>query len=353
MAEKKSYEREMILTPTNYNIWKPVIRTTLKAKENAFRFCESFHNPQDLTSEERTLFYFAVKLILRSVDSSLNSIIRPPLFNTDDDDNPHRLWTAIEAYFLPQSTDARHAGKLLFFHIIMLPEEDTTSFINRVTAAARQVNELVDKAFPNWRVRIRGWSSQIENPPPFPFYPPGYINEDDMISVILCSIRHFYNTEYPTIRQAKLSFNDLCDHIRNTCINKTTSTHITIDAMQASFLSKAQIDFSINSSIDPSDEQLRLLHTKKRHSNTSSSFIQPPKKLRQDPPTAPSLNGQEFYCLLHEENDSHNTDQCRILRSCKSTSDIDKAKRNWLWKRKEKLNAIAFEQPFPNSSDSD
>jgi hypothetical protein len=31
----------------------------------------------------------------------------------------------------------------------MLFEENTTSFINKVMAAARQVNELVDKAFPN------------------------------------------------------------------------------------------------------------------------------------------------------------------------------------------------------------
>jgi hypothetical protein len=116
------------------------------------------------------------------------------------------------------------------------------------------------------------------------------------------------------MRQTKLSF--------NTCINKTTSTHITIDAMQTSFISKSQIDFFINSSINPFDEQLRLLNTKKRHFNTSSSFIQPPKKLQQDSPR------QKFYYLLYEENDSHNTDQCRILRSYKSTSDIDKAKRN-------------------------
>lgn len=69
----------------------------------------------------------------------------------------------------------------------------------------------------------------------FPPYPPGYIQQDDMLSVIISSIKHFYPVEYPSIRNLDLSFEKLLDYIRDVCITQGMAELLMEEILQVFF----------------------------------------------------------------------------------------------------------------------
>lgn len=64
-------------------------------------------------------------------------------------------------------------------------------------------------------------------------YLPGYIQQDDMLLVIICSIRHFYPIQYPSIRNLDLPFERLLDHIHDVCVTQGTLEPLSDEILQS------------------------------------------------------------------------------------------------------------------------
>jgi len=88
-----------------FDIWKPIIRAFLRAYKEGDAFIYCITHVEDvakLEKDQRLCYFHALSTILATVDQdSLNYVIRPQLQNSTQDDDPNRLWEALEKHFLP------------------------------------------------------------------------------------------------------------------------------------------------------------------------------------------------------------------------------------------------------------
>ncbi len=398
MAEGKSLSLPKLTnTHKSFDVWKPIIRAFLRSyKEgDAFIYCTTHvEDVSKLSREQRSSYFHALSTILATVDQdSLNYVIRPPLQNSSQDDDPFRLWEALEKHFYPLAKESRHSGKLLFYALRMNPLEKPEAFIARVMDRARAINQLVDKENPDWRTKLEKSltvsSNALESSsspsssssssssqggrlwkadPIFPIFPPGYIQQDDMLSVIISSIRHFYPIEYPNIRSLDLPFDRLLDHIRDVCVTQGTSEPISEETLQAFYHNDPQVNMDMATvraiRLDerrqfskPPRKRIRLSsHQQQSHSthlpmlkaetqpsmlNTATS--QGDMLVQSSPVKAVNQNGLEQYCLIHGWNASHDSTSCRrITGHCKTVDDIHREAKKAMMRNQQRIAALTF-----------
>ena len=187
------------LTESNYAAWLNTMKLCLQSI-SAWRFIEgAVETPKDA---DASLFYRASTIIVSNVGPELSYLVLTS-DEVPESSSPYRLWTNIEAHFVPRSSRNLAKLKCQFFSAKIEEGEEVAKFIARVNALASQLNVIIGKG------RKDGISK---------------VTEGDRMAVIVEGIESAFPEAYNALNLVpNLSYEQMVSFVNANCVRSKSS----------------------------------------------------------------------------------------------------------------------------------